>query len=72
MDRLLTAKEVAQSLGCCSLTLYRNVQRGLFPRPVKVGPQRVRWRESEVNAWLDGLPRAGGNGIADVWQKMPA
>lgn len=30
-------------------TLYRNIQRGLFTRPVKIGA-RVAWPISEINA----------------------
>ena len=31
---------------------------GSFPRPVKLSPGTVRWRESDIRVWLDGLPTA--------------
>jgi len=30
-----------------------------FPRPVSLGPRRVGWLASEVEAWLASRPRAG-------------
>lgn len=32
-------------------TLHRNIDRGLFPRPVKVGPRAVAWLADELDAW---------------------
>jgi predicted DNA-binding transcriptional regulator AlpA len=30
-----------------------------FPQPVRLGPQIVRWRESEIDQWIESLPRVG-------------
>ena len=32
-----------------------------FPEPLRIGVRAVRWRESEVEAWLAALPRAEGD-----------
>ncbi len=32
--------------------LWRMVRAGSFPRPLKLGPSRNVWLESEVEAWL--------------------
>lgn len=34
-------------------TLGRWVKAGLFPAPYKIGPQRIAWKLSEVQAWID-------------------
>ena len=34
---------------------------GEFPRPVKVGPAAVRWRESDITAWVESRPVADGD-----------
>jgi len=34
---------------------------GSFPEPLKVGVRAVRWRESEVEGWLEALGRASGD-----------
>jgi prophage regulatory protein len=39
-------------------TVYRKIAQGLFPAPVSVGGQSVRWRESEINQWMAALTRA--------------
>ena len=39
-------------------SIYRLMQDGEFPRPVKVGPAAVRWRESEITHWSESRPRS--------------
>jgi excisionase family DNA binding protein len=61
-DRLLTAREVAELLGFSAGTVVDWVERGGLPA-FKVGG-RLRFRESEVIAWLEQQrmngPGAGG------------
>lgn len=61
-DRLLSRQEVEQLAGFSKSTLYDFIRQGLFPAPVRVGARAVRWRESDIVRWMDGLPpaRAGG------------
>ena len=56
-DRLIRRDEVQQMCGISRSELYRQVADGRFPRPVRVGLRAVRWRRSEVEAWIAGLPR---------------
>ena len=30
---------------------YEAIERGDFPKPVKIGPRAVAWIESEIEAW---------------------
>ena len=39
-------------------SIYRLMDSGDFPRPVRVGPAAVRWRESDITGWLESLPIA--------------
>ena len=32
-------------------SIYKMMQNGEFPRPVKIGPTAVRWRASDIRAW---------------------
>lgn len=32
--------------------IYRQMKKGTFPAPVKIGERAVRWLEEEVDAWL--------------------
>ena len=63
-DRLMALPEVLQRTALSKGTLYSLMRRGQFPRPIKVGDRVVRWYESEVDAHIASLPRAGGQQAA--------
>ncbi len=49
---LLSARDVAALLGRCSTRhLYRMVDAGRMPRPIKLGGL-VRWRRDELLDWI--------------------
>ena len=51
-DKILRRHEVEERLGVARATIYVWMEKGLFPRPVKLGPRAVGWRESAVSSWL--------------------
>lgn len=51
-ERFLGRREVLRRLGVSQTTLYRWLDAGAFPRPVPMGPRRVGWLESELQAWI--------------------
>jgi prophage regulatory protein len=51
-DRILRIKTVLQVTGLTRSTLYRKVQRGEFPKQIKLSERCAGWRESAVNAWM--------------------
>lgn len=53
-DEFLCTKAVAELLQITTRTLYRWVQKGAFPSPVRINLRVLRWRRSEV---LDALER---------------
>ena len=52
-DQLLKLDEVLALTGLSKSTLYRLVERGEFPRPVKLSPRVARWRAEEVEGWVN-------------------
>jgi len=61
--RLLTVKELAAALGvnertCWRLTAMAEAGQVGFPRPLRIGHRIIRWRLSDVEAYLAAL--AGG------------
>ena len=57
-DRLLRRRDVERITGMSRASIYRLMQQGDFPRPVKVGSTAVRWKESDIAAWIDSRPVA--------------
>ena len=53
-ERLLTATEVHTRLACSRTQLHYLTRDGKFPQPVKIG-RSIRWRESDVDAWIAAL-----------------
>ena len=60
-DRLLRCDEVETRITLSRSTIYRKMRKKSFPEPLRIGVRAVRWRESEVEAWLAALPRAEGD-----------
>ena len=59
-DRLLRRREVERVTSMSRSAIYRLMQEGDFPRPVRVGPAAVRWRQSDIAEWLESRPVARG------------
>ena len=57
-DRLLRRREVERITGMSRSSIYRLMQEGGFPRPVRVGPSAVRWKSSDITAWIESRPVA--------------
>ncbi len=55
---MLTVHDVARMLNCSARTVYRLVDSGRMPRPVKLGAL-VRWPGRVVESWIgEGCPKA--------------
>ena len=65
VDRLLPVAEVEAAVGLSTSSIYRRIAAGTFPRPRRLSPACVRWRLSELNAWIEALPEAADDTPAD-------
>lgn len=54
--RLLRLREVRHIVRLSRSAVYRRIQAGEFPRPVRIGPKAVRWRTEDIEAWLAAHP----------------
>jgi predicted DNA-binding transcriptional regulator AlpA len=45
-------------------TLWRGIQAGRYPKPIKVGPSSNRWRVGELRAIVDQAAAARGEAAA--------
>lgn len=56
--RFMRLPAVEQMTGLKKHTIYELMRRGLFPRPVKIGPRAGAWKAGELIAWLSSRPSA--------------
>ena len=58
-DRLLRRREVEEITGLGRSSIYKYMKDGKFPQRVLVGPNAVRWKASDIAAWVESRPMAG-------------
>jgi prophage regulatory protein len=51
-QRLLTKRDLRRIIPYTPQHILRLEKQGKFPRRIQVGPNRVAWLESEVDAWV--------------------
>lgn len=55
--KLISAKEVLKLTGYKSrTTLWRRVKAGDFPKPIALSAHTTRWRQEDIDDWIDELP----------------
>ncbi|MGP5366943.1 helix-turn-helix transcriptional regulator [Pseudomonas helleri] len=53
LDRFMRERDVLDVTSLSRTTLWRVMKSGQFPRPVRISPGRVGWRESAIIAWQE-------------------
>lgn len=59
IDRLLRIDEVLHVTGLSKNTIYRRMREGTFPRQIRIGPNSVAWRQSDIERWISSLHVGG-------------
>lgn len=65
-DTLMRIQDVVRVTSVDRKTIYNWIRPGsptydpTFPAPVKLGRRVIAWKRSEIEAWMNGLPRANG------------
>jgi prophage regulatory protein len=57
---ILRKPAVLAKIGYSDTSLWRDVRAGRFPKPIRLGPNRVGWDEGEINRWLEDRRQDGG------------
>jgi prophage regulatory protein len=60
IDRLLRLPEVVAICKRSRTSIYYDVRAGRFPKPVRIGPRAIAWRESDIQRWIS----EGAAGVA--------
>lgn len=64
--RFLRLPDVRSRVGLSRSQIYRLIQEGTFPSPVKIGGQVSVWPDNEISAWQRAaLEKAGRLASAD-------
>ena len=64
--QLLDVKQMASALGINPRTVWRlaalaEAGQSNFPKPLRIGPKTIRWRLSDVQAYLAALAEGRGS-----------
>lgn len=59
-DILITKAQVAERLGISKKTVDRFEERGLLPKRLNIAPNVVRWKLSEIEAFIASRNRGIG------------
>lgn len=51
VERMLRRDPLLELIGISAPCLYAWMSKGKFPRPVRIGPKAVAWRERDVVEW---------------------
>lgn len=57
-DQLLRRPEVERRIGLARSSIYRMMEAGEFPRPIRIGRRAVAWRASDLDRWQAERPEA--------------
>ena len=61
--RLISMRDVVAMTTYSRPSIYRLIDQGIFPKPVKLGAVKIAFLADEVEAWLASRPRALGEPI---------
>lgn len=63
-EQILKLEEVKTTVGLSSSSIYRLIQSGKFPAPIKLSERSSGWLKSEVSQWIDNRIAASRNEMA--------
>ncbi len=55
-ERILRIRTVLARSGLSRSTLYRKMEKGTFPKQIRISEYCAGWRESELNHWIADPP----------------
>lgn len=56
--KVIRIAQVIAVTGLSKATIYRYMDKGVFPRRIKLGEHSVGWIEEEVIAWIESRVQA--------------
>ena len=59
-ERHLRRPAVETATGLSRSSIYEMMDKGEFPRPIRIGKRAVAWPQSAIEAWLSERPLSNG------------
>ena len=53
MSKVLSIDDVIEKTSLSRTTIWRRQHEGKFPKPIRLSSNRVGWKETDVNTWID-------------------
>ncbi|MFB3855007.1 MAG: helix-turn-helix transcriptional regulator [Vicinamibacterales bacterium] len=53
LPRYISPKQLREASTLSPATIWREVQAGRLPKPIRLTPGRVGWRVDQILAWLE-------------------
>ncbi len=61
---ILRAADVCSILNISIPSLYRWIRVGLFPKPIKYGPNCAGWESNTLDAWVEAKKSASASQVS--------
>jgi prophage regulatory protein len=55
-NKILRQKDVQKITGLSRSTIYRHINAGTFPAPVKLTERLIGWHSSAISEWMASRP----------------
>jgi prophage regulatory protein len=68
--RIITKKELRELVPYTPQHIHRLEKAGRFPQRLQLGPNRVGWRLSDIEAWINARLPAGVAAQTDVDEEI--
>ena len=69
IPHLMRRQQLEERLGLTRSSIYKMMDDGEFPRPMKIGRRAVGWRADEIAQWLERQQSIGlKSKLRSLWQ----
>lgn len=55
IDRIIDRAELREIVPASDMTIWRWERDGKFPKRIRLSPNKVGWRASEIKAWMNTI-----------------
>ena len=60
-ESILRLPQVKAQVGKSRATIYSDIKKGTFPKPILIGPRATGWLQSEIQSWIASRIAASRN-----------